>query len=141
MLKTKYEVIFSENCLYKFNDVDDYDINKLFGLSFGFHHNNSIRFGWNTDGDKIGIYAYCYNSGERIVYKITSLPTNITNSFEINVYNDFYQLSIYNKMSNSVTTWTINKPQTPKWGYRLFPYFGGNKCAPHDMEIHMKKIY
>lgn len=141
MLKTKYEVIFSKDCIYKFNDVDDFDVNKLFGLSFGFHHTNSIRFGWNVDGDKIAIYAYCYKSGERIMNKITSLSTDITNSFEIKVYDDFYELTIYNKISNSTITYITSKPKTVKWGYRLFPYFGGNKTAPHNMEIEMKKIY
>lgn len=24
----------------------------------------------------------------------------------------------------------------PRWGFRLFPYFGGNKTAPHDMTIY-----
>lgn len=36
---------FTEQHKYNFTDENKYDINKLFGFSIGYHHNNSYRFG------------------------------------------------------------------------------------------------
>ena len=140
MISSKYEIMFLENCLYKLGDVDDYDINKLFGISFGLHHKNSMRFGWNIDGNKIAIHAYYYKMGIRFMNKLISINTNEVYTFEIKVHDNFFELSIINKNNQLINTTNIAKAKTVNWGYRLFPYFGGNKCAPHDMEIKMKKI-
>lgn len=140
MFKTKYEVMFSKNCIYQFGDIDDLDINKLFGLSFGFHHYNSIRFGWNVDGDKIAIHVYYYKLGKRFMNKIISIPVETIHTFEITVYDVYYELKIFNQDKKLIGWSNVVKPKTVKWGYRLFPYFGGNRYAPHDVEIKMKKI-
>jgi len=135
-----YEVLFTESCLYKFNDIDDYDVNKLFGISFGLHHKNSARFGWNVDGSKIKIFAYCYKLGVRYIRDIASLPIDKIHIFQINVYKAYYEFKITD-FDGNVLGWTnITKAQgTKKWGYKLFPYFGGNKPAPQDITIKMKK--
>jgi hypothetical protein len=140
MFKTKYDVIFSQNCIYKLNSVDDFDVNKLFGISFGYHHQNSMRFGWNIDNDKIAIYAYYYKLGNRFMNKIVSIPVEKVHTFELTVYQVYYELKIFDENKQLVGWTNIVKPKTVKWGYRLFPYFGGNRCAPHNMEIKMKKI-
>jgi hypothetical protein len=46
-MKLSFECILDETCTYNLGDVDQYDINKLIGLSYGYHHINSIRLGWN----------------------------------------------------------------------------------------------
>ena len=136
----KRKILFKENCIYKFGDIDDFDINKLFGVSFGMHHTNSVRFGWNIDDDEIGIYNYCYISGKRVMIKIVSIPTETNFVFEIFIYDSYYELKITD-MNGKLIGWSeVSKPKTTKWGYHLFPYFGGNKVAPHNMEICMKKI-
>lgn len=141
LFKLKYEICFSKNCIYNFGDIDDFDINKLFGISLGFHHKNSIRFGWNIDKDLIAIHSYCYKNGERFMNKLISIPTETIHTFEININNDYYELKIFNQNKNIIGWSKICKQKTINWGYLLFPYFGGNKCAPHDMEIKMKRIY
>ena len=46
----RIEVIFTNECAYpSFGDVDDHDINKLYGISWGMHHKNSYRIGWRSD--------------------------------------------------------------------------------------------
>lgn len=64
----KMRFMFSESCFYKFNDADQYDVNKLFGFSIGQHHNNSFRFGWrpNSDLSKMEIVGYEYLNKLRI---------------------------------------------------------------------------
>jgi len=136
----KRKILFKENCIYKFGDVDDLDINKLFGFSFGMHHKNSVRFGWNVDDDEIGIYSYCYISGKRVMSKIISIPTETSFLFEIFASDSYYELRV-NDMEGKLIGWSsIPKPKTTKWGYYLFPYFGGNRVAPHDMNISIKKV-
>jgi hypothetical protein len=47
------ETIFTDSCLYQFDDEDQLDTNKLIGLSYGLHHRNSIRFGWRAENNNI----------------------------------------------------------------------------------------
>ena len=46
---------------------DHLDVNKLFGMSYGFHHKNSARFGWRWDLEKnlVEILGYTYVNGVR----------------------------------------------------------------------------
>ena len=48
---------FDETARYDLGDIDQLDINKLCGVSFGSHEINSIRIGWNYNlfTDKIDI--------------------------------------------------------------------------------------
>jgi hypothetical protein len=61
-------VKFDKSAQYQLNNVDQFDINKLFGISYGFHHKNSARFGWrwSTRMEKIEILAYVYRDGKRV---------------------------------------------------------------------------
>ena len=63
IIKKKFE--FTDSCFYKFNTVDDHDINKLFGFNIGTTlqpHTNSFRFGWNCEDEDntISIFKYEY---------------------------------------------------------------------------------
>jgi len=136
----KYQVLFTDSCLYKFNDVDDFDINKLFGISFGFHHKNSARFGWNVEEGQIAIYAYCYKLGIRYSRRIAIIPINKIFIFEINTYDVYFEFKITNYDGKIISLANIAKAKCCKWGYKLFPYFGGNKTAPHTMTIKMKEF-
>ena len=136
----KYNISFSQSCIYSFGNTHDLDINKLFGLSFGYHHINSVRFGWNADNDKIAIHAYCYKSGQRFMSKMISIPVETFFTFEINAFEVYYELKIIDQDGKIISTLNVSKPKTVKWGYRLFPYFGGTMVAPHDVEIKMRKL-
>jgi len=59
---------FTETAIYRFYDEDQHDVNKLFGFSFGMHHNNSVRFGWRPTEDltKIEIVGYEYVNKLRV---------------------------------------------------------------------------
>ena len=138
--RIKYEAIFTESCLYVFDNEDDADVNKLFGLSFGFHHKNSVRFGWNNDGDNIAIYTYCYKQGERQIKKILSIPINSKHTFEINVFESYYEMKIFNNEGGLIGWENIERAKTINCGYKLFPNFEGNQPAPHDIKIWMKRI-
>ena len=135
-----YEVIFTKNCIYDLNNTDQMDVNKLFGLSYMYHHTNSARFGWRAEGNKIQISAYCYRDGERYMKDMCLVDTDKTYSMIITNIGDYYEFEIKDTTSPLYSYAKISKPKTPKIGYKLWPYFGGNESAPHDVKILMKKI-
>ena len=128
---------FDESCWYEPRNNDDKtDLNKLFGLGFGLsHHKNSVRFGWRPnfrEKGKIDIYAYVYDksSDEHISKYINSVLCDDQFLLIIKLRCDDYLLTVNNK---SVEIY--NCEQDPCWGFYLYPYFGGNNTAPHDMTI------
>ncbi len=60
-------VTFDASCAYDFAAYNAEDVNKLFGLSFGFGgvHHNSARFGWrwSKSAQCIELLAYVYTAG------------------------------------------------------------------------------
>ncbi|MDP2692821.1 MAG: hypothetical protein Q8O88_04245 [bacterium] len=135
-----YEVIFTKSCIYNLGNSDQLDVNKLFGISFGYHHTNSARFGWRAEGDKIQISVYCYKNGKRYMKDMCLVDINKTYSMTITNIGNYYEFEIKDTTSAFYSYAKISKPKTPKFGYKLWPYFGGNEPAPHDVEILMKKI-
>ena len=132
-----FNVKFTNSCRYNLFDVDQEDDNKLFGFSLGFdHHKYSARFGWFYENEEIYLSTYTYDNGIR-KYEIIS-------KVELN---KFYQLSIIDNVDNWVfiikgdklVKKVISKSIKFKYGYKLWPYFGGNESAPHDIIIEMTK--
>ena len=129
----KHDITFTESCLYKFGDVDDFDINKLFGRSFGMHHKNSVRFGWRTEKDKILISSYVYINGIREYNDICTCDINKKYTFTIDCRDTLILLEI--SAEPYKTRYGIKMENHTNFGYKLYPYFGGNKKAPHDIMI------
>lgn len=142
----QYDVMFDKSSLYNHGDIDQYDINKLFGLSYGYHHKNSVRFGWRCNDKstpKIEILAYCYINGNRIdEYEedihIAMVDLNQYYTYRIDVSKNDYTLSIF-KSEQIIGQKSIQHGDLPLYGYQLYPYFGGNRKAPHDVNIHFIK--
>lgn len=131
---------FDETAEYDLHDeVNQWDTNKLFGFSDcdSHHHEHSARFGWRWLDGKIDILAYCYVSGERIIEKIGETMPNTTNYYQIKLTDTEYQFT-FDSETLSVPR---NKPCDRGVYYLLFPYFGGNATAPHDVNIFIERIY
>ena len=160
----RYEVEFTESCRYRFGTDDDADVNKLFGIAFitwdsfwfviknllkgkvvELHHYNSIRWGWRYDAlsGRIEILEYCYVNGERRINYFFSCGFNeawrmcILKRFE---FMGFIHFDFFSR--RGIKTYLNDKFSFPNtWlCYELHPYFGGNRTAPHDMDIKMKRI-
>lgn len=135
---------FTSLCRYIFDDVDKYDINKLFGFSEGLHHINSARFGWlyNPNNDKIELHSYCYTDGVKSLNNTYICALNIQESaiLNISIVNDTYVFDVKScTLGHTYQKIVKRGSNTKKLGYDLYPYFGGNKCAPHDIEIYLEK--
>jgi hypothetical protein len=136
---------FNENCIYDLGDSDQSDINKLAGFSRLLHHKDSARIGWRSvkvEGiDKIQLVTYCYSEGVRIKEKhLIYVSPNEKFEATLEDLETEWKFTIYTLNSNNSVT--EKKSKKSKLGYVLFPYFGGNKTAPHDMEItlNIKKL-
>lgn len=142
--KQKVSIIFKD-ASYVIEDDDKYDINKLFGLGFGWnHHDNSVRFGWLWNDVKkyVEVYYYWYDEKirqyERVQY---SFYEGIEYKFEI-VLNDnnWAMMNIYDFRDKVIGSKIIRNIDVKKFGAHLYPYFGGNKTAPKDIVISIKKL-
>ena len=135
----KFIVHFDSSAIYV-NDIkkDRRDINKLYGFSdnFSLHHRYSARFGWRWLNDSLQLTAYCYNNGMRSFKEICNIQLNGFDTCSIKIYDNEYLFSVNEKF--------ISMPRSAHGknavGYKLFPYFGGNEVAPHDINIYIKEI-
>ncbi|MEK6879299.1 MAG: hypothetical protein AABY22_06810 [Nanoarchaeota archaeon] len=138
------EFMFDSDCYFPLREVDDYDINKLFGFSFGLHHRDSIRLGWrpSKNENKIDIYYYCYNNGVRSFDFICEVDCFRYNTAKIvcDYKSNTFEISITKPYKHTIQLGKI-KFIYPKFkiGYYLFPYFGGNKTAPCSMNIFIDR--
>jgi len=113
------------------------DINKLYGFSDNNaqHHQYSARFGWRWSNNALRLFGYVYNAGVRTSQEIGVINIGQTYDCKIIVTNNAYQFYIEGKkidMPRLATT-----PQAV--GYKLYPYFGGDETAPHDIHIWIRE--
>lgn len=134
---------FTDSCLYEFGDINQKDINKLVGFSFGYHHRNSVRLGWRAvDMEKIELLAYVYRRGHRIQEWEEHLYLGMVKPKEriyltLEVTRKQYKFSILGDRISKQTAMRRPLILNP-FGYMLYPYFGGNYTAPHDVNIKME---
>lgn len=135
----------SKECLFDLKESDDYDVNKIFGRSWGLHHNDSIRIGWvpSKRNGQYTVYIYWYNKGIRHIDKLGDFETDFTYEAYIDTryFINLTEVRIYDSSKKFVVGKNINFvfPEF-KFGYYLFPYFGGNKKSSRDMNIDIKLL-
>jgi hypothetical protein len=138
--EVEYAVEFNKSAEYRTQyEVNQYDINKLFGLSMKmeYHKTNSARFGWRwvTDRRVIELLAYLYVDGKKTYEVLRELT-----------FNQFIILSITVEETeyifwDGMKQWRFPKPKSNPHclKYQLFPYFGGDETAPHRITIGMER--
>lgn len=140
-----YVVCFDESIRYELPGDDQHDVNKLLGVSYGFHHQNSDRIGfrYNPKIDAVELCKYCYVDGKRIPTEvlytckigekvtITTMHTNIEGIRCFGV--------VFNDDINYLYQFTMENKWYKMFGYTLSLYFGGNNPAPQTIYISKKK--
>ena len=134
----RFMVKFDSSAIYKtLNPDNQYDINKLYGFSDNdaHHHEFSARIGWRWSKEALRLFGYIYNNGIVSSEEITTINIGSENDCSIKIGGDSYIFSVNGK--------TIAMPRTSTGavakGYKLFPYFGGDETAPHDIHIWIKE--
>jgi hypothetical protein len=133
----KFVVRFDSSSIYSAQlGENQYDINKLYGFSDNNedHHQFSARFGWRWSDSALRLFAYVYNKGvvsSKELGKIR-IGTDINCSIQVADSNYIFKL-------NGASAQMPRMSTTPQGsGYQLYPYFGGNEVAPHDINIWIK---
>ncbi len=132
-LLLKFSVIFDSTAIYTCIDaVNQHSINKLFGFSDcdSHHQNNSARIGWRWFNERLELHAYCYNEKSRESDLITSIDIGQAYECSIEIVDEEYVFKVDGKELRAARSCNYTNIK-----YYLFPYFGGNEAAPHDIKI------
>jgi hypothetical protein len=137
--KIVFKFLLDESAMYEsIVPENQYDVNKIYGISdFGkIHQKYSIRLGWRYVDGEIELCWLRHDNGEHSSGKIKNIEIDKIYSATINITTFYYQVIVDND-----TTLVRRRPKG-NWGlvrrYYLYPYFGGNEFAPHDIEIRIK---
>lgn len=136
-----FKVIFDETAIYTAgSEENQHDIHKLLGFSDcnSMHHDNSARFGWRWVEDKLEIHAYCYASGVRSSEYIGDVNLNEENNYRLTLEDEHYVFKLNDLPEVKMQR---NKPCDRGFYYMLWPYFGGDEVAPHDVSIKILLAY
>ena len=136
--KLSFSVLFDSSAVYQTIDpVNQFDINKLYGLSDcnSAHHSNSARMGWCWVNNQLEIHAYGYKNGLRNSEFITAIPIGKPVDMSIEMNDSTYLLKVGDKFAELPRGCSGQGS-----GYKLFPYFGGDETAPHDIVVKVKDL-
>ena len=135
----KFVVKFDNSAMYQtINPSNQLDINKLFGFSDNNqeHHMHSARIGWRWYNNQLELFGYAYNGGGFSYKYITAVPLNQEIDCSIKVQGQSYVMT-----ANGVTISMVRGATTEQGvGYQLYPYFGGDEVAPHEIKIQVKSL-
>lgn len=137
LTEMKFTVKFDSTAIYQCASAENqYDINKLYGFSDNNsdHHQYSARFGWRWSDKALRLFAYVYNHGEVVSKEITAVPIGQEVNCSIRVAGKQYVFTVndtFVQLSREAATDSAK-------GYQLYPYFGGDETAPHEIDIWIK---
>ncbi|KYG80222.1 hypothetical protein [Roseivirga echinicomitans] len=133
---------FDESVRYDLGNRNQDDINKLFGFSDcnSLHHENSVRFGWRYSlvKDMVEIFSYAYTNGVVGYHHMGDIAIRETAHYQIQIVGDKFYLLLNGEMKQEVERGTNCEVGLY---YKLYPYFGGDEPAPHDISIYIKEIF
>lgn len=134
----KFQFMINSSAHYTFNNEDDYDWNKLFGLSNSWNvHQSSARLCWRRlNEEQYQICLYTYDNGIRVISKEMTLE-----------YNTYYGARIIISTNNFYLLFKDSSIILARRSEKLFPiktilkpYFGGTSVAPHDIKIKINIV-
>jgi hypothetical protein len=134
-----FMALFDSSCMYTSYEAENiYDINKLYGFSDcgSLHHENSARTGWLWNGKMIELYAYCYVDSVRKSTLLGTTPIGVPAELTMSVQPNQYLFTYKGKTNTMPRHCTGSSIQ----GYHLYPYFGGDETAPHDIHVYIKEL-
>lgn len=133
-----FEAIFDDSAIYEtLSESNQADINKLMGFSdcTSHHHSNSARFGWRWYDDELQIHAYTYADGTRSDEELGTVEIDEVATYSIEIDSDRYLFTF-----DGVTTEMDRGCSGGGVKYQLYPYFGGDETAPHDITIYIEEL-
>ena len=136
--RIRFEASFDNSAIYTTSKANNQgDINKLYGISDcgSEHQTNSARFGWRWYKDRLEIHAYTYKNKVRQSALIGTVEPGQKATYEIRLEDEQYVFLLNDKKV------TLPRACTGEAnGYQLYPYFGGDEPAPHDIKITIQEL-
>ncbi len=120
---------------------NQWDVNKLFGFTDCNAldpQQNSARFGWrwNPGTSKIEILAFVDHNGNHSFQDLGTTSPGEVSEGTIALEDGKYAFYYKGKRVVMARNCSKNKMQ----GFKLYPYFGGQETAPHDIRIWLKRL-
>ena len=134
-----FKVKFDSSCIYTtISSENAGDINKLYGFSdcSTQHQENSARVGWVWNGKALELHAYCYANSVRKSKLLGTIAIGEIKELAIGISGNQY-VFIYDGVVTTMDRYCSSASIT---GYQLYPYFGGDEVAPHDVRIYIKPL-
>lgn len=136
--RLKFEVTFDSSAVYTTVDLANQgDINKLYGVADcgAMHQTNSARFGWRWYNNQLEIHAYTYLNTKRQSAYMGTVALGRKSICELELGDQAYTFWLDGKQV------TLPRACTGAGaGYQLYPYFGGDEAAPHDIQIIIREL-
>ena len=134
----RFKAMFDSSAIYNLGNEDQLDANKLYGAAdcSGNHMENSARFGWRWNQNRLEIMAVTHRGGTFYIENVGVAELGKVYDFEIQLSKDkneylyrFQGVTVH--MARGCSASVMN-------GYKLYPYFGGNQVAPHEVRIKIE---
>ena len=138
--RINFKFILDESAIYTSEIPENqHDVNKIYGMSdFGLRHQKySIRLGWRYLNNELELCWLRHEEGRHSSATIRTIEPDVIYNATIDIQTFYYVIVV-----DSDTTLVRRRPEG-NWGlirrYYLYPYFGGNEYAPHDITIKIKE--
>lgn len=135
----KFIVKFDSTAIYQtVSSNNQLDVNKLYGFSDNNdqHQNFSARFGWRWSDGALRLFGYVYNNGVMSYEELGAISIGVEYTCSIKVTASSYIFTLNEGSKNMPRASTT----ATAVGYKLYPYFGGDEAAPHDINIWIKEL-
>lgn len=139
LTELKFLVRFDSSAIYQTGtEVNQYDINKLYGFSDNNadHHQYSARIGWAWNNNALRLYAYTYSEGKISKSELGAIAIGAETKCSIKVAGNYYDF----EMNGRHLSMPRGSSTSSAKGYMLYPYFGGDETAPHDVSIWIRNL-
>ena len=133
-----FQARFDETAEYRLRDGFQDSKNKLLGFSDcnSAHHENSARFAWQWYNNRIEIFAYCYVDGQRMEAFLGTVEKNEVANYEVVI-----SPTAYTFIFKDQKTEIARRSKCDVGVYvMLWPYFGGQIPAPHEINIYLRRF-
>lgn len=132
-------VLFDSSAIYQtITKENQYDINKLFGFSDNGanHHLFSARIGWRWSDGALRLFGYIYNNGVVQSQELGTISLNREHQCSISISGNQYLFAV----DKQITVMPRQSTSAKAEGYQLYPYFGGDEKAPHEIVILIRQL-
>lgn len=135
--KLEFKASFDESAVYSLPSHEQSDMNKLYGFSDckAHHYQSSARFGWRWYKNQIQILGISHYDGTwhlTQVLGVADFHKVYKFKIELSIDGANYLFSFNNQTPVAITRHCQDRSM---FGYYLYPYFGGNMQAPHNVRI------